>query len=38
MPDLQEAISGRDAAVQLRRLAVRDRDIQERHEDWRCSA
>lgn len=38
MPDLPEAISGWDAAVQLRRQAVRDGDIQERHEDWRCSA
>lgn len=38
MLDLQEAISGWDAAVQLRKQAVRDGDIQKRHEDWRCSA
>ena len=38
MLDLPESISGRDAAVQLRRQAVCDGDIQKRHEDWRCSA
>lgn len=38
MLDLQETISDRDAAVQLRRRGVRDGDIQKRHEDWRCSA
>lgn len=37
MPDLQEAISGWDFAVQLRGQAVRDGDIQECLEDWRCS-
>ena len=35
MSDLQETLSRGDAAVQLRRQAVRDGDIQERHEDWR---
>lgn len=38
MPGLPEAISRRDAAVQLRRQAVRDGDIQKCHADWRCSA
>lgn len=35
MSDLQETLSNRDTAVQLRRQAVCDGDIQERHEDWR---
>lgn len=38
MLDLSETISGWDSAVQLRRQAVRDGDIQECHEDWRYSA
>ena len=38
MLDLSETISDWNAAVQLRRQAVRDGDIQECHENWRCSA
>lgn len=38
MLDLSETISGRNAAVQLRREVVQGGNIQKRHEDWRYSA